>query len=347
MSSPRLASPSTTDWDFPRAVAGVRLLVEHGLAHGMNTQQLLAGTGLRPEDLERQAEVTARQELRVVRHLRGRLGDAAAREVGRRYRVEAFGAFGFAMVTSRTVLDAVNVALRFIDLSFAFAIPVAAVVGDRVVATLDGSALPSDVRTFLVHRDATAVHTVLEGLVPGGVGAVLELGPQVATLEFDATELSRPVPQRDARSLALARSVCESTVSARRARSGLTQDVRVLVTQRLADGAPMGDVARELGLSERALRRRLAADGVGYRQLLDEVRSALAVEMVSHRASLPLEVVAERLGYSGPTALIHAFRRWTGETPRRWAHATSGQGAGGRESNPPDPDAALLRFGGL
>ena len=309
--------PATRDWDFPRAGAGVRVLIEHGRAHGLPAQQLLAGTGLRLADLDAATEVTARQELRTVRNLQARLGTGAGAAVGERYRAETFGVFGYALVTSRTVLDALNVALRFVDLSYAFAIPTATIVGDRVLGTLDGSSLPPDVRTFLVHRDATAVHSILRELVPGGVGAATCLGEETATISFDAAELARPVATADARALALAEELCREVVSLRRARHGFAQDVRVLITQRLMDGAPMPSTCAELGLSERTLRRRLAEQGTSYRQLLDEVRSALAAELLTTRSSLPLEVIASRLGYSSSTAFIHAHRRWTGRPPRR------------------------------
>lgn len=309
-----LHEPATRDWDFPRDVGGIRVLVEHGASRGMAASEVLAGTGL--ADLEAGQEVTPRQELRAVRNLQARLGPGAGAQVGARYRAATFGVFGFALVTSRTVVDAMNVALRFIDLSFAFAIPTAAIEGERVVVTVDGAGLPPDVRTFLVHRDATAIHAVLDELVPGGVGGTLGLGEERATLEFGVGELDRPIPQRDASTLALAEQLCLDVVSRRRARTGLTQEVRVLVTQRLPAGAPMSEVCRELGLSESSLRRRLREEGVGYQVLLDEVRAALATELLSRRSSLPLDVVADRLGYSGATSFIHAFKRWTGRTPR-------------------------------
>ncbi len=317
MFPPLLDPPATRDWDFPRAVAGVRVLVEHGRAHGLPARRLLAGTGLRPADLETETDVTARQELRVVRNLQACLGTGAGAAVGERYRAETFGVFGYAILTSRTVLDALNVALRFVDLSYAFAIPTATIVGDRVLGTLDGSSLPRDVRTFLVHRDATAVHAILRDLVPGGVGAATWLGEETATIGFDASELTRPVATGDARALALAEELCRRVVSLRRARHGFAQDVRVLITQRLTDGAPMASTCAELGLSERTLRRRLAEQATSYRQLLDEVRSALATELLATRSSLPLDVIASRLGYSSSTAFIHAHRRWSGCTPRR------------------------------
>ncbi|WP_193609099.1 AraC family transcriptional regulator [Nocardioides lijunqiniae] len=305
---PHLPEPAARDWDFPRSAAGVALLVEYAGARGVRAQRALLGTGLRVGDLSG-GEVTAAQELRVVRTLHRLLGEVG-RDVGERYEAATFGAFGFALLASRTVLDAMTVALRFIDLSFAFAIPRAALVGDRVVVTLDGAGLPSDVRRFLVERDATAVHAVLEALVPGGVGAELAWNDDAARLEFGVEQLERPLPQRSDERLALAATMCAQVVDARRARTGLAQDVRVLITQRLPEGAPMPEVAAALALSERQLRRRLAEEGVGYRELLDEVRSSLARALHAGRATMPVAEVAARLGYADAAAYLHARARW-------------------------------------
>lgn len=309
----RLPPPAAADWEFPRAVAGVALLVEYAAARGADRASVLAGTGLRLADLAvPEGEVTAAQELRVVRTLQ-RLFPGAGADVGATYRAESFGVFGFGLLASRTVLDAMELALRFIDLSHTFAIPSAELVGDRVVVTVDGRRLPRDVRAFLVARDATAIDTVLARLVPGGVGARLLLGEDVATLDLAVTELDRPLPTRG--SAEVAEALCRDVVAPRRSRAGVVGDVRVLITQQLPAGAPMGAVAAELGLTERTLRRRLTDEGTSYREILDEVRSAIARSLLGGRATIPVADVAARLGYADAAALTHAFRRWTGTSP--------------------------------
>ena len=270
------------------------------------------GTELAHEDIERVPVVTAAQELAVARSLARRAPGAAA-DVGRRYTADSFGVMGWAMRSSTTVGDAVDVALRFIDLSFAFVIPVARLEGDRVVADLDATALPADVRRWLLVRDTTAVATVLESLVPGGVGVVVTFEGDRATLSFPAAELDRPLARDRGADRAAAEAACLDIADERRDLPATTADVRVLVTQRLADGAPMEQVASALGMTERTLRRRLAAEGTGYREVVDEVRRGLADQLLA--VGLPVADVATRLGYSEAAALAHAHHRWTGTPP--------------------------------
>ena len=310
-----LREPAATDWGFPAAVAGVDILVRYAEAHGVPTARALTGSGLPAHRRALDQMVTAAQELTVIRNLRRILGEVGA-DVGRTYRPESFGVFGFALLGSRTVLDAMNVALRFIDLSYAFVIPRAEVREDRVVVTADGSGLPADVRRFLVERDATAIHTVLDGLVPGGVGARLQIEDGTAVITFGVDELARPLARDHPEAREQAAAICAGLVADRRQLSGLGQDVRVLIAQQLPTGASATRVAAALGMSERTLRRRLAAEGLHFQHLLDDVRASLATAMLAGAGTLPVEEIALRLGYAGATSFIHAHRRWTGRTPR-------------------------------
>lgn len=71
--------------------------------------------------------------------------------------------------------------------------------------------------------------------------------------------------------------------------------------------AALGPVARALGLSERTLQRRLAAEGEDFGKLLDRVRRQRLQVLLANR-SLRLTDVAGLLGYSS----LAAFSRWHG-----------------------------------
>lgn len=336
-----LPTPAVPDGGFPRGVAGVALVVRLGVDRGVSAPRLLAGTGLDPADLEApDGEVSAAQELRVVRNLRTTVPELTGTELGLRYHAGTFGALGFALLSSRSVRDAMVLALRFIDLSHAFAIPHGELQGDELRITLATGGLPADLRDFLVERDLVAIHTVLGELTttpvpvrrvelsraPGGdsttLAAALGVRPRLGAdgdrLVIAADWLESEPIRANPQSLALSRQLCDEVVSRRRARAGVSRDVRVHVLQRLTDGAPMARVAGDLGWSERTLRRRLAAEGTTYQVLLDEVRAALATELLGS-GRLGVEDVALRLGYAEASSLIHAFRRWHGTTPAAFA----------------------------
>ena len=78
-----------------------------------------------------------------------------------------------------------------------------------------------------------------------------------------------------------------------------------------------GEVATQLALSERSLTRQLAKEGTSYAQLLAGVQEERAKNFLRN----PAWSVAEtgyRLGYSEPAAFTRAFTGWTGVSPLRW-----------------------------
>lgn len=347
-----LDRPASAGWDFPRSASGIALLLAFGAERDVSARTLLAGTGLvESEVVDPQGLVEARQELSVVRNLCGALGNPAGLglDVGARYHATAFGILGYALLSSRTVLEAANLALRFLDLSFIFCTP-RVEVGDGVVrVSLDDAALPHDVGRFLLERDVAAICTVLGDLVPGGVrltsvdlaysrgdgrtlldllgaggsAVVVRHGRPVTALAFPVSELDRALPQGNPQAVALAEALCRDAVARRRDRGGdLVHEVRVLLTQHVARGASMEEVARALAMSQRTLRRRLDVAGTSYQRLLEEVRSSLARELLA-TGVLSVEDVAQRLGYAEASTFIVAFSRWHGMTPSRYRRSVA------------------------
>jgi AraC-like DNA-binding protein len=76
----------------------------------------------------------------------------------------------------------------------------------------------------------------------------------------------------------------------------------------------MARVARDLGLSTRSLRRRLADDGVSYKALVQSVLEIRATELLSD-PNRTIQQAAAEMGFSDPSAFQRAFKRWKGMTP--------------------------------
>ena len=79
--------------------------------------------------------------------------------------------------------------------------------------------------------------------------------------------------------------------------------------------ARAGEIARRLGVSQRTLARRLSVEGLTFSEVLDSLRSDLAERYLTDD-ELSISQVAWLLGYQEVSALTHAFKRWTGKTPR-------------------------------
>jgi AraC-like DNA-binding protein len=113
----------------------------------------------------------------------------------------------------------------------------------------------------------------------------------------------------------LVRYCDEALLHRRRNASSLRIAVENAITPLLPHGRARIDiVARQLGVSRRTLARRLAADGVSFAEILDQLRSDLAARYLG-ADDLAIAQIAWLLGYRGVSAFTHACRRWTGTTP--------------------------------
>ena len=78
----------------------------------------------------------------------------------------------------------------------------------------------------------------------------------------------------------------------------------------------MAEIAQRLGVSQRTLARRLASEGVTFVEVLKNLRIDLAHRYLREPGE-PISEVAWLLGYREISAFNHAFKRWTGKTPRQ------------------------------
>ncbi len=79
----------------------------------------------------------------------------------------------------------------------------------------------------------------------------------------------------------------------------------------------MPGVAAHLQIHPRSLRRELAGEGTTFEAIKDDIRYAVARQLLS-MTQLAAADVGMSLGYSTPSAFVHAFRRWSGVSPIQW-----------------------------
>lgn len=90
------------------------------------------------------------------------------------------------------------------------------------------------------------------------------------------------------------------------------------LTPKLSDGLPQAaTIARDLGMSERTLYRRLSEEGLTFRDVVARAQSALAQDMLRDSTASIAEI-AFLTGFSEQSTFSRAFKRWVGHTPAQF-----------------------------
>jgi len=164
-------------------------------------------------------------------------------------------------------------------------------------------------------------------------GLPVRFDAAVATERAPAVWLALPNPNADAQVHTLM-SAMSDQLWQRSSREGdpLVGQLRQHITHLLHQGTvPTLEglaeaVDTSLGVSARQLQRRLADQGLNFKDMVEDVRRQQVLHELKHTA-LPLSAVAERAAYAEPSSMHRAVRRWTGLTPAVVRAQAQGDGA--------------------
>lgn len=150
-------------------------------------------------------------------------------------------------------------------------------------------------------------------------GVDVEFDADTDEISLPALTASLPIVSRDTYLNKLLRQYAEEALDRQpELRASNRSRVEKIIPQLLPHGrAELLEVARQLGMSSRTLSRKLRDEGATYAEILDGLRSALAKRYLGD-AELPVTQIAWLLGYQEVSSFTHAFRRWTGTTPREY-----------------------------
>jgi AraC-like DNA-binding protein len=181
----------------------------------------------------------------------------------------------------------------------------------RMCRQLTGVRLfPSHVR-FIHRRDQVAAD--FAEFFGGGV----EFSAAVDEASFAASIRDLPIVGADPYLNRLLTAYCEEALSRRPPNGGsFRSEVENAIVPHLPHGTVKSvEIARRLGTSQRTLARRLATEGASFSGVLESLRTDLAARYLADR-DLSISEIAWLLGYREVSAFTHAFKRWTGRTPR-------------------------------
>jgi AraC-like DNA-binding protein len=304
---------------------------------GIAPAALLRKSGLRKDELSRpEARLSVAAMSRLVERARALSGEPALGVYfGLHMRLSWHGYLGLAAMTARNVREALELASRFLPTRTTAIGLTLAVDGREASLTLDervpfGAARDAIVLSLVVGfwqlgcaltgrslegraelaLPEPAYTARFRGLMPGAIA----FDSPANRLIFDASILELPLVSADPGALRLTREQCERELDALGIEGPFHHRVRAMALPASGGARTLAEVATQLHVSTRTLKRRLAEHRTTFSAILDVERKRRALTLLRSTALTHYQV-AQRLGYSDVANFSRAFRRWTGRTP--------------------------------
>lgn len=182
----------------------------------------------------------------------------------------------------------------------------------RLVRTFGGPKVPARVASF---EHEPPAHRREYTRIFGGAE---RFGRPTTALAFDRAVLDRKHLHQHPELYSILRAQAERALE--QVTDGLrpSEQIRQYLLARPPSRIPdIATAARDLGTSERSLRRRLAADATSYRSIVRATLEASAGHMLLD-PSRSIQETAHALGFSDAGTFHRAFKKWTGMTPTEY-----------------------------
>lgn len=287
------------------------------------------------------AYVSYRQACGIIhRALDSLPGDGHGLVIGERQDVGNFGLLGLAMMTARDFGEAIRLGVYYAPITGAM---VELQLGSLPEDDADTIALSASMRNpepriepFLCEELFSSCLKLCRGLLgPGFSPLRAELayppppnagdyaGVLGCDVRFDAPAnrvliarrwLDTPMAAHNPVSAKHVLALCREQMPAEQSTSEIVAVVGNLLRLQLADSPRLVDIAAELHLAERTLRRHLQGAGTSWQELHDRVRRDVAETMLS-KPGARIGEVGVAIGFQDPREFRRAFKRWTGKAP--------------------------------
>lgn len=314
--------------------------LEHAVAlardYGLDVDGFFSSAGYRPERLQKS---TPRVSMRVLSLFltwaAEASGDASfGLKAGARLRPRDLGAYGYLLLNSPTLGEAMEIASRFADFpqqggAIGWSVPPE---GREFEVRYDARGMEERLRRQDAECTLAIVHAVLQSLAGRKIRPVevrvqhgpVERGTAIGehfgcpvshgdahnALRYETSLFDLPIRGADPQLLSILMRYVEQELESLPPPGDELGQVRWAIRQGMSSGRTgIAPVSRRCRMNERTLQRRLSRHGLTYSDLVDTVRQEMLAELESSRSPSQKEI-AERLGFGDASAFAKAKRRW-------------------------------------
>lgn len=167
------------------------------------------------------------------------------------------------------------------------------------------------------HINFVTSDTKIQSVLEGFFGCPVHFGKKVNSIEVASDVLERELAFADPSMFTALTKHAESLLI--NDKNSFAHRVKALFPDALnRQKFKIEDLARALNLSTRTIQRKLKEEGYTYQVLLDETRLQLA-KVYLQENELSMNEIAFMVGYQEQSSFNHAFKNWTGQSPREFA----------------------------
>ncbi len=302
-------------------------------SRGVGEKALLQGVGLSEKELtDPETFLSMRQITAVLWRGMALLDDERAPfQFGQQLDLLGHGLLGFALLRQRDHRELVSMIVQYLRVSLPIVEMQVHCYGDQIRIGLRDVWDLGDLRPFMLKVYMGSIHS-LSALIcrrsffefdfPTGLGtADWKSVAEDAEMVFGtgANQVVLPLSGRPARDDDAALAYYLAGVRSREeVRGDETMEVVVRVRQHLMnhpgrDGT-LEKVAEKMGMSARTIRYHLKLAGFSFHDIRNDIRKSFATRYLTD-TRMPMQKIAEIVGYSDQASFTKAYRSWTGKTP--------------------------------
>ena len=131
---------------------------------------------------------------------------------------------------------------------------------------------------------------------------------------FPSEFLDHPLSMANELTSQLCEQQCKTILHGLNQHQGLIDQVRKLIINLPGSVPTPEEIAQQLNMSYRTLRRRLSDEGSSFKEIHNQLRMGIAAEYL-RQTDLTTQEIAYLLGYSEASNFHRAFKIWHGQTP--------------------------------
>ena len=316
----------------------VALLADILAEQGIEPTKILQGTGLSESSLHTINTCISRRQLETVYRNVIKLSKdpAIGLHAGQHIRVTHYGMYGYALLSSANLRDAIEFALKYhelatptVGMSLHIEEDVAIIhleslidIEDLIVFNLEFQfslilSLCRDIigKQFIVQEIRTAYPQPSHYSVYEDIFGCPVLFSQIRNeYRFDSIWLDTVPLRSNEITYDMAEEFCSRALLEMQTKSGVAQQVYHIFMTNPGQFPNIETIAKLLYMTPRTLRRKLDHQGTSYQKILTDVRKHIAIQYL-RTTQISIEEIAERVGFSDAANFRRAFKRWIGKTP--------------------------------